>query len=111
MLARANTELTIRQKNIEASNWKLSETLKRLQETQEQLVQSEKLAAMGQLVAGVAHEINNTVNFVSGALPSLNRCLGEVKEVVAAYEELSCPVDEFLNRPRFFYHGLFNRRL
>jgi signal transduction histidine kinase len=57
----------------------LSQALNELQETHVQLVQSEKMVAIGRLVAGVAHEINNTTNFVSGALPPLRRRLGELE--------------------------------
>jgi signal transduction histidine kinase len=87
-LTKANDELYQRQEKLKKSNANLVEALRRLQETQEQLIQKEKLAAMGQLVAGVAHELNNTVNFISGALPSLQRSLDEVKKVLASYEEV-----------------------
>lgn len=87
-LTKANDELYQRQKRLESSNTHLVEALRRLKETQEQLIQKEKLAAIGQLVAGVAHELNNTVNFISGALPSLHRSLDEMKEVLAGYEEV-----------------------
>ncbi len=89
MLAMANKELGRRQKKLETGNANLTEALNQLQEAQEQLLQKEKLAAMGQIVAGVAHEINNSVNFVSGALPSLHRCLSEVRELIAGYESLA----------------------
>ncbi len=87
-LTSANEELSRRQKKLKGSNVDLTRALSRLKETQEQLIQKEKLAAMGQLVAGVAHEINNTVNFISGALPSLHRSLDEMKEVLTRYEEI-----------------------
>ncbi len=45
---------------------KLQQTLKELQRTQAQMVQSEKMSSLGQLVAGIAHEINNPVNFIHG---------------------------------------------
>ncbi|MGB5686334.1 MAG: ATP-binding protein [Candidatus Electrothrix sp.] len=87
-LTKANDELHQRQKKLESSNTHLVEALRQLKETQEQLIQKEKLAAMGQLVAGVAHELNNTVNFISGALPSLHRSLDDMKEVLVGYEEV-----------------------
>ncbi|MDH5525645.1 MAG: hypothetical protein OEY01_16895, partial [Desulfobulbaceae bacterium] len=62
----------------------LEHTLNELRDTQMQLVQSEKMSALGQLVAGVAHEINNTINFVSGALPPLTNRLNELKGLLAA---------------------------
>ncbi len=88
LLTMANEELSRRQRKLEGSNTDLTEALSQLKDTQEQLIQKEKLAAIGQLVAGVAHEINNTVNFISGALPSLHRSLDEVKVVLRGYEEL-----------------------
>jgi signal transduction histidine kinase len=87
-LTEANDELYQRQERLERSNADLVEALRRLKETQEQLIQKEKLAAIGQLVAGVAHELNNTVNFISGALPSLHRSLDELKEILTGYEEV-----------------------
>ncbi len=52
----------------EALSEELDATLKRLQQTQMQMVQQEKLSSLGQLVAGVAHEINNPVSFIHGNL-------------------------------------------
>jgi signal transduction histidine kinase len=85
-LAQANKELQQRQKFLEETNCKLEDTLQQLKETQVQMVHSEKMVALGQLVAGVAHEINNTTNFITGALPALARRINEVQELLAAYE-------------------------
>jgi C4-dicarboxylate-specific signal transduction histidine kinase len=58
-----------------------------LKRTQSRLVQSEKLAGLGQMVAGVAHEINNPLAFVINNAAVLERDLGDVRELLALYEE------------------------
>lgn len=58
-----------------------------LQEAQSQLLQSEKMASIGQLAAGVAHEINNPVGYVSSNLGSLNRYLEDIFRVLDTYEK------------------------
>lgn len=66
----------------------LREVRERMQNTQVQLVQSEKMASLGQLTAGVAHEINNPVNFVSANVGPLRRDISELFAVLAQYEEI-----------------------
>ena len=58
-----------------------------LKVTQSRLVQSEKLAGLGQMVAGVAHEINNPLAFVSNNVAVLQRDLGELIEILGLYKE------------------------
>ncbi len=58
---------------------------RQLRETQAALVQSEKLASLGQLAAGMAHEINNPVAYVTNNLAVLNRDVQSVMEVLQAY--------------------------
>lgn len=58
-----------------------------LKQTQSRMVQSEKLASLGQMVAGVAHEINNPVAFVSNNVAVLVRDVGEMRELLAMYGE------------------------
>src|SRR6185437_4748228 len=58
-----------------------------LKVTQSRLVQSEKLAGLGQMVAGVAHEINNPLSFVSNNVAVLQRDLGELLEMLAHYKK------------------------
>jgi signal transduction histidine kinase len=58
----------------------------RLQELQEQLLQSEKMASIGQLAAGVAHEINNPIGYVYSNLGSLQKYLDDLFSLVEAYE-------------------------
>ncbi|NEP14111.1 MAG: GAF domain-containing protein [Symploca sp. SIO2C1] len=66
---------------------KMEETLHQLQRTQSQLIQSEKMSSLGQLVAGVAHEINNPVNFVYGNLSHAQTYACELLELVQLYQQ------------------------
>lgn len=64
----------------------LSQALADLKSTHLQLVHSEKMVAIGRLVAGVAHEINNTTNFISGSLPLLRIKLSELEGLLSGPE-------------------------
>jgi two-component system NtrC family sensor kinase len=59
----------------------------KLSEAQEKLVQSEKLASIGQLAAGVAHEINNPIGYIFSNFGTLERYLADLFEMLAAYED------------------------
>ncbi|HEY9738417.1 MAG TPA: ammonium transporter [Trichocoleus sp.] len=63
----------------------LEQALKDLQQAQMQLVHSEKMSSLGQLVAGVAHEINNPVNFISGNLSYAEQYVSDLIKVIDAY--------------------------
>jgi len=65
----------------------LSETLSNLQQTQMQLVQTEKMSSLGQLVAGVAHEINNPVNFIYGNLVHAWSYTQDLLNLIALYRQ------------------------
>lgn len=64
----------------------LQQALNQLQTTQLQLVQTEKMSSLGQLVAGVAHEINNPVNFIHGNITHVDSYIQDLLKVVQAYQ-------------------------
>jgi two-component system NtrC family sensor kinase len=59
----------------------LEGTLNELKNTQQQLIQSEKMASLGTLLSGIAHEINNPLNFISGGLHIVSDTIAELKKV------------------------------
>ena len=65
----------------------LQQTLDELASTQTQLIQTEKLSALGQLVAGVAHEINNPINFISGNINYANNYARDIIELLELYQQ------------------------
>ncbi len=65
----------------------LESALRNLQNTQSQLVNQEKMASLGQLTAGIAHEINNPINFVSSNITPLKRDIKDIMDVIDFYRE------------------------
>lgn len=72
---------------ITVAREQLEQTLAELQQTQMQLVQAEKMSSLGQLVAGVAHEINNPVNFIYGNLTHIQEYTHDLLHIVKLYEK------------------------
>ncbi|MEC4853630.1 MAG: histidine kinase dimerization/phospho-acceptor domain-containing protein, partial [Jaaginema sp. PMC 1079.18] len=72
---------------LQQRNQELQQTLTELKSTQSQLIQTEKMSSLGQLVAGVAHEINNPVSFIHGNLTHAGRYLHDLLNLVKLYQE------------------------
>lgn len=79
----------------------LTNTLSELQQAQTHLIQTEKMSSLGQLVAGVAHEINNPVNFIYGNLNHATDYTSELLDLLQLYQQhYPNPVDEVRDRTR-----------
>jgi two-component system, NtrC family, sensor kinase len=70
-----------------AKSQELQHTLEELQRTQSQLVQNEKMSSLGQLVAGIAHEINNPVNFIHGNVTHVKLYTQDLLDLIHLYEQ------------------------
>ena len=103
VLSRIQTHLTIRnlQKQLQEQNEcllrsqlqeqqkasELEQTLQTLQQTQSQLIQAEKMSSLGQMVAGIAHEINNPINFIYGNLNLASEYTQHLLELIHLYQD------------------------
>lgn len=89
----SNKDLEAHSNEIAEQKEELQKKVEELQQARSRLVQSEKMAAVGQLAAGIAHEINNPVGFISSNLGSLNEYLDAIQQVLlkqeACIEQLS----------------------
>ena len=84
---KAEVALRQREQELTEKNQQLQTTLEELQKTQAQLIQSEKMSSLGQLVAGVAHEINNPVNFIDGNIIHAKEYTRQLLELLQLYQE------------------------
>ena len=76
----------------------LTRSIQQLQQTQLQLVQSEKMSTLGQLVAGIGHEINNPINFLSGNLSHIDEYTQDLFHLLSLYgEKLPDPGEDITN--------------
>jgi signal transduction histidine kinase len=82
------------EERVESRTGELKSALQELKRTQIQMVQSEKMSSLGQLVAGIAHEINNPVNFIHGNIHYVDEYTKTLLDIIDRYQtETSPPAD------------------
>lgn len=79
---------------VQERTTQLTQALQTLQQAQTQLIQNEKMTSLGQLVAGVAHEINNPVNFIHGNLAHVSQYVEDVLVLLHQYQQHLPTLDE-----------------
>ncbi len=89
VLARIQNQLTIKnlQNALQAQNDQLQQALNELKKAQAQLVQKEKMLGLGQLAAGMAHEINNSIGFVSSNLEPASEYIQDLLNLINLYQQ------------------------
>ncbi|MEL7144712.1 MAG: PAS domain-containing sensor histidine kinase, partial [Cyanobacteria bacterium J06573_11] len=71
---------------LRSQTQQLKDTLKKLKHTQTKLIQSEKMSSLGQLVGGIAHEINNPVSFIHGNVTHVRRYTQDMLTLIRLYQ-------------------------
>jgi len=85
--ANLEQKIAARTQEVNEKNMRLKQTLRELKRTQAQLIQTEKMSSMGQLVAGVAHEINNPVSFIYGNIDHARGYVEDLLDLIKVYQE------------------------
>lgn len=86
-LSQANEQLQLQEIHLREKAESLAQTLRQLKQTQAQLIQNEKMTSLGQLVAGIAHEINNPVSFIYSNLQPAQDYFRDLIKLVSLYQE------------------------
>ncbi|NIB44272.1 response regulator [Pseudomaricurvus alkylphenolicus] len=100
LLARVKTHLALRSRELDLENRvkkrtaQLQATNEKLREAQHQLVLAEKMASLGQLSAGIAHEINNPIGYVASNLDSLKHYVEDLVELIGEYQQVEAYIGD-----------------
>ena len=92
-LSRSNDQL---EDQVQIRTQELETTLTNLKLTQSQLIQSEKLSSLGEMVAGIAHEVNNPIGFVDGNLHHAERYMTQLLAHIALYQTPGISADDVM---------------
>ena len=83
-------KVRVRTEQLRAANEELASAYRELQSTQMQLIQREKMASVGQLVAGVAHELNNPIGFVFSNVGTLDDFVTRLRTMLEVFQPHRC---------------------
>ncbi|MFN6462970.1 MAG: AAA family ATPase [Nostoc sp. DedVER02] len=88
LYANLEDKIEERTRELNEKNARLKQTLRELKLTQTQLIQTEKMSSLGQMIAGIAHEINNPVSFIHGNLDHIERYTQDLLSLINFYQNL-----------------------
>lgn len=107
-MLRSRQRIRKKQKELERSQADLQQSLTNLKAAQQQLIHAEKMASLGELTAGIAHEIQNPLNFVNNFSEVNSELINEMREELEKgnYEEIKAILEDFAaNEGKIIHHG------